>query len=106
MAKRNSLKRRISRLYLIAQILKQNESKTTLVKMFSKIWNEKCDNFVQVFSDMDFLGWYSTGDSPGVQEIAVHQQISDINESPLFLQVSMLYYLTSVKISRYVCDCL
>ena len=39
---------------------------------------------------MDFLGWYSTGDSPGVQEIAVHQQISDINESPLFLQVSML----------------
>ena len=55
---------------------------------------------------MDFLGWYSTGDSPGVQEIAVHQQISDINESPLFLQVSMLYNLTSVKISRYVCDCL
>ena len=55
---------------------------------------------------MDFLGWYSTGDSPGVQEIAVHQQISDINESPLFLQVSMLHYSTSVKISRYVCDCL
>ena len=42
----------------------------------------------QVFSDMDFLGWYSTGDSPGVQEITVHQQISDINESPLFLQVN------------------
>ena len=55
---------------------------------------------------MDFLGWYSTGDSPGVQEIAVHQQISDINESPLFLQVSMLNYLTLVKISRYVYDIL
>ena len=44
---------------------------------------------IQVFSDMDFLGWYSTGDSPGVQEITVHQQISDINESPLFLQVNI-----------------
>ena len=38
---------------------------------------------------MDFLGWYSTGDSPGVQEITVHQQISDINESPLFLQANI-----------------
>ena len=47
---------------------------------------------------MDFLGWYSTGDSPGVQEIAVHQQISDINESPLFLQVSMLHYSTSMYV--------
>ena len=55
---------------------------------------------------MDFLGWYSTGDSPGVQEIAVHQQISDINESPLFLQVSMLHCSISVKISRYAYDCL
>ena len=44
---------------------------------------------IQVFSDMDFLGWYSTGDSPGVQEITVHQQISDINESPLFLQANI-----------------
>ena len=42
-----------------------------------------------MFSDMDFLGWYSTGDSPGVQEITVHQQISDINESPLFLQANL-----------------
>ena len=44
---------------------------------------------IQVFSDTDFLGWYSTGDSPGVQEITVHQQISDINESPLFLQANI-----------------
>ena len=40
---------------------------------------------------MDFLGWYSTGDSPGIQEITVHQQISDINESPLFLQANIYW---------------
>ena len=45
---------------------------------------------------MDFLGWYSTGDSPGIQEITVHQQISDINESPLFLQVNLSFILKLV----------
>ena len=54
----------------------------------------------QVFSDMDFLGWYSTGDSPGVQEITVHQQISDINESPLFLQANIhVIFFFQVNIS-------
>ena len=46
---------------------------------------------------MDFLGWYSTGDSPGVQEITVHQQISDINESPLFLQANIYFNVGFVK---------
>ena len=54
----------------------------------------------QVFSDMDFLGWYSTGDSPGVQEITVHQQISDINESPLFLQESIQYRSIYVDVAH------
>ena len=42
----------------------------------------------QVFSDMEFLGWYTTGDKPGPEEIFVHKQIMEINESPLFLQLS------------------
>ena len=44
----------------------------------------------KVFSEMDFLGWYSTGagEKPTSAEIAVHRQIMDINESPLFLQLS------------------
>ena len=37
---------------------------------------------------MDFLGWYSTGDVPTAKDISVHKQICDINESPLFLQLS------------------
>ena len=42
----------------------------------------------KVFSDMDFLGWYSTGDHPTAKDISVHRQIAEINESPLFLQMS------------------
>lgn len=51
-------------------------------------YNTKEEQFKQVFSDMDFLGWYSTGDQPSAVDIAVHRQITEINESPLFLQMS------------------
>ena len=51
-------------------------------------YKTKEEQFKQVFSDMDFLGWYSTGDSPTPSDISVHKQICDINESPLFLQMS------------------
>jgi len=51
-------------------------------------YNTKEEQFKQVFSEMDFLGWYSTGDQPSQADIAVHRQITDINESPLFLQMS------------------
>ena len=37
---------------------------------------------------MDFLGWYSTGEKPEASELYVHKQIMQINESPLFLQMS------------------
>ena len=29
----------------------------------------------QVFSDMDFLGWYTTGDVPNEADIKVHKQV-------------------------------
>jgi len=51
-------------------------------------YNTKEEQFKQVFSDMDFLGWYSTGDQPTPKDISVHRQITELNESPLFLQLS------------------
>lgn len=51
-------------------------------------YNTKEEQFKQVFSEMDFLGWYSTGETPTQRDIAVHRQITEINESPLFLQLS------------------
>jgi len=51
-------------------------------------YNLKEEQFKQVFSDMDFLGWYNTGAKPSTSDLAVHRQIIEINESPLFLQLS------------------
>merc|ERR1719259_1113940 len=51
-------------------------------------YDMKEEQFKQVFSDMDFLGWYSTGDHPTTIDADVHKQILEINESPLFLQLN------------------
>lgn len=37
---------------------------------------------------MDFLGWYTTGDTPTEKDIAVHRQICDINECPVMLMLN------------------
>merc|ERR550519_1658836 len=51
-------------------------------------YNQKEEQFKQVFSEMDFLGWDSTGEKPTPAEVWIHRQITEINESPLFLQLS------------------
>ncbi|KOB75640.1 Uncharacterized protein OBRU01_07153, partial [Operophtera brumata] len=51
-------------------------------------YNLKEEQFKQVFSDMDFLGWYTTGETPTERDIAVHRQICDINECPVMLMLN------------------
>lgn len=51
-------------------------------------YTTKETQFKQVFSDMDFLGWYTTGDSPDNKDIKIHRQICEINESPIFLKMN------------------
>ncbi|XP_012272793.1 COP9 signalosome complex subunit 6 [Orussus abietinus] len=47
----------------------------------------KEEQFKQVFSEMDFLGWYTTGDLPNEWDIRVHKQLCGINESPVLLKL-------------------
>ena len=54
-----------------------------------KYYKMREEHFKQFFSDMDILGWYCTGDQPTMLDINVHKQICNINESPLFLQLSL-----------------
>lgn len=42
----------------------------------------------QVFSNMDFIGWYTTGDTPNMTDIKIHKQICEINESPIMLKLN------------------
>lgn len=61
----------------------------------------KESQFKQVFSEMDFLGWYCTGEAPTDQEISIQRQITEIHESPLFLQLNPLARNTDLPVSMY-----
>lgn len=60
-----------------------------------------CENTTdkQVFSDMDLLGWYTTGDTPGPPDLLVHKQICDLLESPIFLKLNPMARHTDVSTS-------
>eukprot|EP01117_Protostelium_nocturnum_P002978 TRINITY_DN13908_c0_g1_i1.p1 TRINITY_DN13908_c0_g1~~TRINITY_DN13908_c0_g1_i1.p1 ORF type:complete len:325 (-),score=105.54 TRINITY_DN13908_c0_g1_i1:43-1017(-) len=45
----------------------------------------KQEQFKKVFPTYEILGWYSSGESILPSDLAVHKQISEFNEAPLFL---------------------
>lgn len=51
-------------------------------------YTTKEDQFKQVFKDLDFLGWYNTGELNYESDIQIHKQICEINESPVFLKLN------------------
>ncbi|XP_069103700.1 COP9 signalosome complex subunit 6-like [Argopecten irradians] len=64
-------------------------------------YNTKEEQFKQVFSDMDFLGWYTTGDGPTQSDINVHKQVCQINESPILMKMNPLSRQTDLPVSIY-----
>nr|CAG4647184.1 EOG090X08T4 [Megafenestra aurita]SVE92485.1 EOG090X08T4 [Megafenestra aurita] len=64
-------------------------------------YNTKEEQFKQVFSDMDFLGWYTTGDTPNESDIHVHKQICEINESPVILKLNPFTRNADLPVTMY-----
>ncbi|KAM9944412.1 hypothetical protein ACTFIW_010553 [Dictyostelium discoideum] len=48
---------------------------------------KKYEQFKKVFPLYDLLGWYSTGSQVSKDDILLHKQISEHNESPLYLML-------------------
>ncbi|KAG8221929.1 hypothetical protein J437_LFUL002488 [Ladona fulva] len=64
-------------------------------------YSTKEEQFKQVFSDLDFLGWYTTGDAPDDVDIKIHKQICEINESPVFLKMNPQARHTDLPVTLY-----
>jgi COP9 signalosome complex subunit 6 len=64
-------------------------------------YDTKEEQFKQVFSDQDFLGWYTTGENPNESDIKVHKQICEINESPILLKMNPLASQADLPITVY-----
>ncbi|XP_064089562.1 COP9 signalosome complex subunit 6-like [Macrobrachium nipponense] len=61
----------------------------------------KEEQYKQVFSDLDLLGWYTTGDTPGPPDLLVHKQICDLLDSPVFLKLNPMARDTDLPVSIY-----
>lgn len=57
--------------------------------------------FKQVFGDLDFLGWYTTGNVPSESDIALQKQICTINESPVLLKLDPFGKHTDLPVYIY-----
>uniref|UniRef100_A0A023EQG2 COP9 signalosome complex subunit 6 n=1 Tax=Aedes albopictus TaxID=7160 RepID=A0A023EQG2_AEDAL len=55
------------------------------VHILMDYYNTKEEQYKQVFSDLDFLGWYTTGSVPSEKHINIHKQICQINECPIMV---------------------
>uniref|UniRef100_A0AAG5DBH8 COP9 signalosome complex subunit 6 n=1 Tax=Anopheles atroparvus TaxID=41427 RepID=A0AAG5DBH8_ANOAO len=55
------------------------------VIIMMQYYNVKEEQYKQVFSDLDFLGWYTTDARPTEKHIKIHKQICAINECPIML---------------------
>lgn len=59
----------------------------------------------QVFADLDFLGWYTSGSVGGgganERDAALHKQVCTINESPLLLKLDPFGKHTDLPVSIY-----
>uniref|UniRef100_A0A2M4ATQ6 COP9 signalosome complex subunit 6 n=2 Tax=Anopheles triannulatus TaxID=58253 RepID=A0A2M4ATQ6_9DIPT len=53
-------------------------------------YHVKEEQYKQVFSDLDFLGWYTTDGIPTEKHINIHKQICEINECPIMLLLDPL----------------
>jgi len=65
-------------------------------------YNTKEEQFKVVFSEMDFLGWYTTGDMPNERDIRVHKQLCEINESPVLLKLDPRPKNTEASSLKYI----
>ncbi|XP_063044958.1 COP9 signalosome complex subunit 6-like isoform X2 [Engraulis encrasicolus] len=61
----------------------------------------KEEQFKQVFKDMEFLGWYTTGGPPDQSDIHIHKQVCEIIESPLFLKLNPMTKHSDLPVSVY-----
>jgi len=43
--------------------------------------------YKEVFPEQDFLGWYGIGTDPTPEDVEIHRQFCEVNESPIFLKL-------------------
>lgn len=64
-------------------------------------YKAKEEQFRQVFKDLDFIGWYTTGGCADENDIKVHKQMAQINESSLFFKLNTMSKTSELPVSIF-----
>ncbi|XP_064394720.1 COP9 signalosome complex subunit 6-like [Halichondria panicea] len=64
-------------------------------------FTEKEEQFRQVFSSMEFLGWYTIGDTPTSQDAAFHEQLCRDRDNSLLLKLNTCARTNQLPVSVY-----
>lgn len=78
-----------------------NEANPELEEIDLEYLNTNIGQFKQVFSDLDFLGWYTTGNVPLENDILLHKQVCTLNESPVLLKLDPFGKHTDLPVYIY-----
>ncbi|KAK8843443.1 hypothetical protein IAR55_007100 [Kwoniella newhampshirensis] len=54
-------------------------------RLNSEFFDTRKDQFKQVFPTLEVVGWYSVGDVPTADDVALHQRFTESIETPVFL---------------------
>lgn len=78
---------------------KDTESDEIIIN--TEYYYTKAEQFKQVFKDLDFLGWYTTGGPPNESDIKIHHQMCLITDSPIILKLNPAAPTTDLPITVY-----
>lgn len=71
------------------------------INIDSEYYYTKEEQFKQVFKDLDFLGWYTTGGAPNDSDIKIHRQMCAITESPIIIKLNPAAPSSDLPIAAY-----
>ncbi|XP_039264962.1 COP9 signalosome complex subunit 6-like [Styela clava] len=83
------------------ELLYTQNSNTGEIVIDSDYYYTKEEQFKQVFKDLDFLGWYTTGGSPTEADLKIHKQMCGITECPIIVKLNPQALSSDLPISAF-----
>lgn len=82
--------------------LQHSENPNSEVVIDMNYFQEKEEQFRQVFKDLDFLGWYTVGTSTASdKDILIHKQLTAVNESALLMKLDPFSKSSNLPVTIY-----
>lgn len=83
------------------ELMYSTDTENKDIRINTEYYYTKTEQFKQVFKDLDFLGWYTTGGPPNESDIKIHHQMCMITDSPIILKLNPAAPTSDLPITVY-----